>query len=293
MTCSTLYTALITPFLQNKVDLEGLALLIEKQKEANVPGLLILGSTAEAPSLSKNEKEEIYQLGRSLWSEKSLMVGCGALPTQAALEEIAHYPDADLLLIASPSYLRPTQDGLYQHFITLAEASTVPIILYNHPSRTGVNLEPETVLRLAAHPNIAGIKETHFSNLLPLTTHLRSQSEFSVMTGNDHEAYAGTLLGTKGTISTLSNLLPRDMLSLIEAGLEKNYGEGDLLYQELAPLMESLNCASNPIPLKAAMQHLELPSGSPRLPLTPLDEKFKHQLTHLLDQCLENSLSAF
>jgi 4-hydroxy-tetrahydrodipicolinate synthase len=293
MTCSTLYTALITPFLQNEVDFHGLSILIERQMEANIPGLLVLGSTAEASSLTRNEKQEIYQLARSLWTKKSLMVGCGSLPTAAALEELSFYPEADLFLVASPSYLRPTQEGLKQHFLSLAEHATAPLVLYNHPLRTGVNLSFQTTIELASHPNIVGIKETHLPNLIPLTIYLRDRSDFSVLTGNDNEAYAGTLLGTKGTISTLSNLLPRDMLTLAEAGIEKNYAAADALFKELSPLMEGLNIVSNPIPLKAAMNSFELPAGAPRLPLLPLEKPLETQLNATLEKCLKNSLSAF
>ncbi len=263
----TIYTALITPFHNDQLDLEGLGENIRIQQAAGVDGLLLLGSTGESPTLSAKER---IQLLAEAKTDLRLMVGCGASSTWQTIENCKQAADfgAHEVLVVSPPYNLPTPEGLLKHFETVADHSPLPLVLYNHPGRTQVTLCPQTIAILSKHPNITGLKQTVSDPVqfeeIKLLTH-----DFKIFAGDDLTALAFMALGADGLISTASNLIPEQMKKLISSDLQ----EARELLGQLWPLLKLLTCSTNPIPIKAAMQLAGYASGEPRLPLLPLDHE--------------------
>jgi 4-hydroxy-tetrahydrodipicolinate synthase len=280
MICSGIYTALITPFdASGALDAEGLRFLVRRQCEAGIDGLVALGTTGEAPTLSAKEKERVIQIVREEGEHTDLMVGCGAYSTTQTLENILCAADlgADYALVITPFYNKPTQEGVFRHFEALCEKTPIPIMLYNNPTRTGMNIDVPTLEKIAELPGMIGVKETsgnlpQFSDIL-YTIKLK-RPEFSVMSGDDNVAYAAMALGADGVISGVSNILPKTMLLLAEACQDENFEVARQLNLALTPLFKALLVETNPIPLKTLHNLLQLPAGSPRLPLTPLSPHF-------------------
>ena len=279
MKWSGLFTALITPFLEGRLDEEGLCFNIAMQEQAGVDGLVILGTTGEAPTLSPTEKERILTLSRQKW-KGPLIVGTGTNCTQTTIEATAQAAilGADAALLISPYYNKPTQEGLYQHFKKVAAHAPIPLILYNHPGRTGVNLEPATLTRLAKLPNIVGIKESsdtlnHEAFQLP---------DFAILSGNDIATFPLMVLGAHGVVSVVSNLIPQEMKELVTACMQGDFAKAREVHMRLLPLFKASALESNPTPIKAAMHRLGLPAGLPRLPLSPLLPQNQQQLEEVL-----------
>ncbi|MCH9624942.1 MAG: 4-hydroxy-tetrahydrodipicolinate synthase [Chlamydiales bacterium] len=284
MKCSGVYTALLTPFTKEGVlDEEGFSFLVQRQVQAPVDGLLVLGTTGESPTLSVQEKKRVIQIAKTT-SNLPLMVGCGSNCTKQTIENIRMATElgADLALVVSPFYNKPTQLGLLKHFERISQQSEIPIILYNHPGRTGVNIEMQTLKELVQISSIIGIKETS-GNLVQITQTIHTlkqiRPEFSILSGDDDLAFAVTTSGGDGAISGAANLIPTLMMELVH---NDPYKARDL-NMTLTPLFKALLIESNPIPLKAALQMCGLPSGEPRLPLTSLTQE--HLL--ILEQALE------
>lgn len=285
-----IYTALITPFdSRGEVDFEGLRFHIKRQQEAEVDGLVLLGTTGESPTLSLQEKERLIAVAYEESRGLPLMVGCGTYSTSQTLENIqkAAEQGASSALVITPFYNRPTQMGMVQHFETLCKASPIPLVVYNNPGRTGVHIEVETLKRLSDFPQIIGIKECsgsifHFCDLL--RTVKQERPTFSIFTGDDNMLYPTLAMGGDGVISSLANLIPKKIKALMSACENKDFFTAQKLNLSLVPLFKALFMESNPIPLKAALNLCGLPAGSPRLPLTPLDPKYMPHLQHVLDE---------
>jgi 4-hydroxy-tetrahydrodipicolinate synthase len=289
MTYSGIFTALITPFNdQGKLDLNGLSQLVKLQRAAGIDGLVVLGTTGEASTLSQQEKEEVVTLVRSEWPSAPLMVGCGAYSTTQTIANIecAAALKADAALVITPFYNKPTQEGIFRHFEAICHVSPLPVMIYNNPSRTGVTVEITTLQRLAEFDKIIGIKETSgcvklFCDILYTIKHHRS--EFSVMTGDDNMAFVAMALGGDGVISGASHLVAISMLRLAQSLKRGNLAEAQALNLSLTPLFQALLLETNPIPLKAILKLVNLPAGHPRLPLTPLSAKYLPVLQRVVD----------
>lgn len=280
MTC---YTALITPFdTEGKLDEEGLSKLISLQN--SIDGIVVLGSTGESATLSKDEKKTIIKLARS--SPLPIMVGCGTYSTEETIQNILMAADlgADSALVVMPYYNKPTQDGLYKHIIRIAESSPLPIVLYNIPGRTMVNLSVETVKRLIQHKNVVGIKESssNISQINALLAIKRERADFSVYAGDDILTFPMMVLGGDGVISVMGNLIPAAMSKLVKLCREGSYKLAQDLHFKLLPLFEISQITTNPIPIKACLQLAGLPGGEPRLPLTPLDASYLSQIKDVM-----------
>jgi len=272
-------TALITPFRNGAVDFDALGELLNFQVENGVDALIVLGTTGEAATLTPAERDEVISFAlRAVDGRVPVVIGTGTNNTAATvdLSRRAEELGADGVLVVTPFYNKPNQEGLYQHFRTVAESVRIPVILYNVPGRTGVNLAPETVLRLAQIENIVGVKEAS-GNQYQCDSLIRSlqvvRPDFHVWSGNDDQAFHLVSGGGDGVISVLSNVLPAQTVAMINAALGGDVAAARRLHLQLLPLMKDLFNESNPIPVKFAASELGLCSGELRLPLVPAGEK--------------------
>ncbi len=272
MTC---YTALITPFDEEGcLDEEGLRKNLFRQQ--TVDGIAALGTTGEMPTLSLEEKKRFLSIARE--TDLALMVGCGANSTSQTIENLNLAADhgADSALVVTPYYNKPTQEGLFCHFETLARTSPLPIILYNIQGRTSVNLASETLKRLIAFPQIIGIKEASGSieQITEAIALKKERPDFLVYAGDDLMTLPTMALGGDGVISVASNLVPMLMKELVDACQAGSYAHAQQVNALLLPLFKASNWETNPIPIKAAMEIAGFAAGSPRLPLTSLHKAY-------------------
>ena len=267
-------TALITPFRDGAVDYDALAALVDRQVAAGIHFLVPLGTTAETPCLSDEEKVEILKVCRAHAPELTLLVGAGTNSLTGTLHNInllAPY-GADAFLIVAPYYNKPTQNGLYEYFMAVADLSPKPIVLYNVPGRTGVNISDATTLKIAEQPKVAAIKEAS-SNYAQISRILTSAPEgFQVFSGNDDETLSLMATGASGVISVVSNIVPDKMAALCNAVMAGDYTTARQLYRTLLPLCKNCFVESNPIPVKEALAQMGLIRNELRLPLTPATE---------------------
>ena len=267
-------TALITPFRDGKVDYEALAALVDRQVAAGIHFLVPLGTTAETPCLSDEEKVEILKLVRAHAPELTLLVGAGTNSLTGTLRNIDLLAPhgADAFLIVTPYYNKPTQNGLYEYFSEVASLSPKPVVLYNVPGRTGVNITDATTLRIAAHGKVAAIKEAS-SNYAQISRILAGAPEgFQVFSGNDDETLSLMASGASGVISVVSNIVPDKMAALCNAIIDNDYTTARELYRTLLPLCRNCFAESNPIPVKEALAQMGLIHNELRLPLTKATE---------------------
>jgi len=257
MTFAGLYTPLITPFKENRLDEEGLIANIKRQEEAGVSGLVLFGTTAEAQTLSSPEQERILEIARD--SSLPLIIGCNEASTQRVVERVSRLKNVQGLMISAPCYIRPTQDGLYQHFAAAAGATDLPIIIYNNPVRAAVNIEPCTLERLAKIENIVALKECHAAQA--------SASALNLLCGNDDAILSMMAIGAQGAIAATANIIPREMVAFVKACLEGDFEIARQWHYRLLPLFQMGGWESNPIPCKAAMNLMGFAAGEPRLPL--------------------------
>ncbi len=268
-------TALVTPFNENGTDYTAYAELVKRQVKAGVDFLVPLGTTAETPCLDNDEKAAILELTKELCGNLPVVAGAGTNSTSATAKnvEFLEKHGADAFLIVTPYYNKPTQEGLYLHFRQIAESTDKPVILYNVPGRTGVNLSAETTLRLAEIPNILAIKEAS-GNYAQISSIIRNAPEgFSVLSGNDDEVLSLMSTGASGVISVASNIAPEMMADMTHLLLEGRIEEARKIHFALMPLFKNCFIESNPIPVKAGLAAMGLIENRLRLPLTPATEK--------------------
>ena len=268
-------TALVTPFLDDKVNYPMLERLIRRQIDAGIGAIVICGTTGEAPTLTDEEKIELFHRAKHYARDDCLIIaGTGSNCTSHAawLSVAAQEAGADALLIVSPYYNKATPEGLVAHYMTIAHTVRIPIIAYNVPGRTGVDIPVSVCQRIASIPNIVGIKEAG-SDITKITRLCRECRDFSVWTGNDEMIVPAIALGAKGVISVISNLLPEQTNAMAQAALAGDLDTAAALQQELQPLIALLFCEPNPIPVKAAMRYIGFDCGSPRLPLTEMSKE--------------------
>ena len=282
-------TAMITPFCGNKLDHNGLCANIDFQLKNGVDGILVLGTTGESPTLSSDEQEQVITSAVEKAKGKApVLVGTGSNSTQEAIKKTQRAKDlgADIALIVAPYYNKPTQEGIYRHFEAIANSVDIPIIIYNIPGRCAVNIETPTLLRLASFPNIIGIKECS-GNLVQMSEirHLvtRKHPQFLVYAGDDIMTLPMIALGASGIISVVSNLIPDQIVSLVNASLKGQFDLSREIHQRLIPLFKILFIETNPSPIKTAMEFCGFASGGLRLPLCSMSV----ENTQLLHQVLK------
>ena len=281
--------ALVTPFKEDKtIDVPALERLVHSQVENGVDYLVVLGTTAETPTLSTEEKELVKKTVKQANNGILPMVlGVGGNNTQTIVEQVREVSPKDYIAILSvtPYYNKPSQEGLYQHYKAVAEATELPILLYNVPSRTGVNMDYRTTLRLAKEvPNIIGIKEAS-GNIVQIMHLLRGRREnFLVISGDDATALPTVLLGGDGTISVLGQAFPERYSQMIRQGLEGNYKEANTIQYQLLEAMELIFKEGNPVGIKALLSLLGVINTlEVRLPLVNATEGLQKELKAYLE----------
>lgn len=278
-------TALVTPFLNGEVNYPLMEQLLRRQMEAGIRAVVICGTTGESPTLSDCEKLELFRRAKKFVGSRCLIIaGTGSNNTEhtVALSKAAEDAGADALLVVSPYYNKATPEGLITHYSAVAASVHIPVILYNVPSRTGVDI-PVTVYQcLSQIPNIAGVKEA--STDISKIAKIRSvcPEHFAVWSGNDDQATAVMSLGGAGVISVLSNILPVETQAMVNAALDGDFDTASDLQLKLLPLTELLFSEVNPIPVKAAMKILGYDCGICRLPLTEASKETVKKLKKLL-----------
>ena len=263
-------TALVTPFKDGKIDFEAYKSLVRRQIEAGVHFLVPLGTTAETPCLDDDEKCEILGLTKEFCPDRPVIAGAGTNSPSATIRNIRllepYGPDAFLIVV--PFYNKPTQEGIFEYFKTVAAATDRDIVAYNVPGRTGVNMSAETTLRLAEIPNIVAVKEAS-GNLEQVGKILVGKpSDFSVLSGNDDQTLQIMEAGGDGVISVASDIAPELMVELVNALSDKDFETAHKINDRLDPLFRACFVESNPIPVKAGLNLLGLCSPEMRLPLT-------------------------
>lgn len=280
------YPALVTPFTKdNKLDVEGLKFNVEHLIAGGVAGFVPCGSTGESATLSFDEHKAAVDAVVDA-SNVPVIAGTGSNNTTEAVELTKHAQDAgaSAALLIVPYYNKPMKNGLIRHFSAIAEATEFPLILYNIPGRTGINMDPETISTLAhEHSNIAGVKEasanfSQISEIVELTRGL----DFCVLSGDDGLTVPIMSLGATGVISVVANILPKKMITLVRLCLDGNYAEARKLHFELSPLFRALFIETNPIPIKKACDLMGLAGGPLRLPLTEMQESNVAKLKSIL-----------
>ncbi len=269
-------TALVTPFTPGgEVDVEALRKLAAWQVDEGIDFLVPCGSTGEAATLSPAERDLVVgTVVEVVAGRVPVMAGATHNDTRLAAEEARRMSALGVtwILSATPYYNKPTPEGLFRHFSAVADASAVPVCLYNVPGRTAVNLRPETVLRLAAHPNIIGIKESS-GDLAQVQHLLLGRPEgFAVLSGEDWMTVAILAAGGDGLVSVASNEIPRLMSRLVRHGLEGEFAEAREILFQVLPLLEANFLETNPAPVKAALAAMGRIQDQLRLPLVPLTE---------------------
>lgn len=280
-------TALVTPFLSGHVNYPMLEQLLRRQVSSGISAVVLCGTTGESPTLSDFEKLEIFRRGKKYVRDAiPIIAGTGSNDTQhaVALSRSAEEVGADALLVVSPYYNKATQEGLLTHYGAIASAVHIPIIVYNVPSRTGVDISVEVYQCLAQIPNIIGVKEASSDISKIAKIRAACPADFAIWSGNDDQVAAVIALGGAGVISVLSNLLPVETQAMAQAALDGDFDTASDLQIRLLPLIEALFREVNPIPVKAAMKLMGYDCGDCRLPLTAADP----ETVQLLKQYLES-----
>ena len=278
-------TALVTPFLNGEVNYPMLEQLLRRQVEAGIRAVVISGTTGESPTLSDSEKLELFRRAKKYAGDRCLIIaGTGSNNTEhtIALSRAAEEAGADALLVVSPYYNKATPVGLVSHYSAVAASVHIPVILYNVPSRTGLDIPVDVYKKLSQIPNIAGVKEasTDISKIAKIRSNC--PEHFAVWSGNDDQATAVISLGGSGVISVLSNVLPVETQAMAQAALDGDFDTAADLQVKLLPLTEALFSEVNPVPVKAAMKLVGYDCGGCRLPLTTASLETIQKLKSLL-----------
>ncbi len=278
-----LSVAIVTPFRSGEVDFQALAQQVEFQVEAGTTCLCPVGTTGECPTLSHTEHERVIAATVEAAAGRiKVMAGTGSNSTDEALRltRSAAAAGADAALVVAPYYNKPTQDGLFDHYKTLAEAVEIPVCVYNIPGRTAKNIEPETIVRMAEVPNITMVKEATGS--MDQASQILAATDLTVLSGDDSLTLPLMSIGGRGVVSVVGNIVPKDVIALVSAVDSGNLDEAQRWHHKLFPLCrDMLSLSTNPIPIKAAMKMLGRDSGELRMPMTPLstDQEAKLRTT--------------
>jgi len=286
------FTALVTPFRSGAIDIGAFEKLIENQIAAGISGVVAVGTTGESPTLSHEEREELIRLTVATAKKQcQVLAGTGSNATQHALADTktAEKLGADGALLVAPYYNKPSQEGLFRHFKTVADATALPIMLYNIPGRCGVDIAPDTVVRLAEEcRNIVSIKEASGSVERISELRARLPESFTVLSGDDSLTLPFMSVGAVGVVSVASNLFPAEVCALVRA-----YECGDAklafnLHHKMFPIFKDLFIEPNPVPVKTALGWRGTMSGEVRLPLCEMSESNQARLRRTLEEFESN-----
>ena len=279
-----LTVAMVTPFRQGKVDWEAVDRLVDHLLAGGVDGIVPSGSTGESPTLSTDERRELFRRVRTRVGRRAfILAGTGTNSTEGTLAQtrLAREERADGALVVTPYYNKPTQAGLYAHFRRVAEEGGLPVCLYNVPGRTGVSLQPETVRRLAAVPGIVAIKEA--SGSLDQVSEICRDAPLTVLCGDVSLTVPMLAVGARGVISVVGNLVPRPLQEMLTAFAAGNQARALELHRALFDLGRILFIESNPGPIKYALARAGLIDGEPRLPLVGVSDESARKIDAVLD----------
>jgi 4-hydroxy-tetrahydrodipicolinate synthase len=280
------FTALVTPFTQDgKLDEGALRRLVDFQIEEGIDGLVPVGTTGENPTLGGEETEAVIRITVEQARRRvPVIAGAGSNSTDKAihLAQAAKRLGADATLQVAPYYNKPTAEGFYRHFSAIAEAVDLPMVIYNIPGRTGKNIENPTMLKLAAHRNIVGVKEASGDIAQMMNLIAQKPASFTVLSGDDNLAFPLIALGGKGVISVASNLVPGRMKEMVGAALRGQWDQARELHYRLLPLFKAIFIETNPIPIKAALAMKGMMKEVYRLPMCPMGEENRKTLAGVL-----------
>ena len=274
-------TALVTPFLDGKVNYPMMQILLQRQLDAGLEAAVICGTTGESATLSDAEKLELFARCKEYVGDRmKIIAGTGSNATDHTVElsVAAQREGADALLVVSPYYNKATSEGLFRHYLSVAHAVNIPVILYNVPSRTGLDIPVSVYKRLSVIPNIAGVKEATTDIGKILQIRYECEDNLPIWCGNDDMTVPVLSLGGKGVISVVSNLLPQEVQAMAMAALDGDFDTAAELQRRLYSLTKLLQCQVNPVPVKAAMKCMGYDCGGCRLPLTELAEEETRKL---------------
>lgn len=277
-------TAMVTPFKDGKVNFEEFGKLLEDQIKAKVSAVIVCGTTGESATMSEEEKKDLIKYAVDKSSNKiKVIAGTGSNNTMNAIKmsKYAEEVGVDGLLVVTPYYNKTTQEGLYAHYKAIADSVELPIILYNVPSRTGVNITPETCLRLSKIENIVGIKEAS-GNMSQVNKIAHLCEDFAIYSGNDDMIIPILSIGGKGVISVLSNVMPKYTKDMIDEYFYGDNVKAGKMQTNIMDMVDALFCEVNPTPVKYILNEMGYDYGDPRLPLVPLSDKNKLKVDKVL-----------
>jgi 4-hydroxy-tetrahydrodipicolinate synthase len=282
------FTALVTPFSDGGVDVDAFNKLIETQIAAGITGIVAIGTTGESPTLSPGEREQLIRLSVGTANKRCIVIaGTGSNATDHAVADTrnAEKLGVDGLLLVAPYYNKPSQEGLFRHFKTIADSTSLPIVLYNIPGRCSVDILPETVLRLAdACRNIVSIKEASGSVERVSELRRRLPEPFTILSGDDSLTLPFMSVGAVGVVSVASNLFPSQVCALIRATESGDLKSANNLHRKLLPVFKDLFIEPNPVPVKTALGWRGVMSGAVRLPLCEMSEANQARLRKTLEE---------
>jgi len=281
------FTALVTPFRDGAIDSSAFANLVEAQIAAGITGIVAVGTTGESPTLSHEEREQVIRLAVKTANKRcQVLAGTGSNATHHAVADTktAEKLGADGALLVAPYYNKPSQEGLFRHFKTIADASSLPIVLYNIPGRCGVDIAPDTVARLAKEcRNIVSIKEASGSVERISELRMRLPDSFTILSGDDSLTLPFMSVGAAGVVSVASNLFPAEVCALVRAFESGDVKSATKLHQKMFPLFKDLFIEPNPVPVKTALGWRGTMSGEVRLPLCEMSEANQARLRNTLE----------
>ena len=284
---SGIFTALVTPFRNNAIDAAAFEKLIEGQIAAGINGVVAVGTSGESPTLSHDEREQVIRLAVTIAKKRCVVLaGTGSNATHHAVADtkMAEKLGADGALLVAPYYNKPSQEGLFRHFKAIAEATALPIVLYNIPGRCGVDILPDTVLRLADQcRSIVSIKEASGSVERVSELRARLPEAFTILSGDDSLTLPFMAVGAAGVVSVASNLFPVEVCALVRAYQSGDVKSAAKLHRRLFPLFKDLFIESNPVPIKTALGWRGAISGEVRLPLCEMSETNQARLRKTIE----------
>ena len=280
--------AIVTPFKNGNVDETAFADLIEFQIASGTHGIVPCGTTGESATLSTEEHERVVALTVEIVNRRvTVIAGTGSNSTDEAITLTKHAKSAgaDGALLITPYYNKPMQAGLIQHYSSIAKASDIPLVLYNIPGRTGVNMTPDTVAQLSKIPSVVAIKEGSGSLQQVSAIIEQCRENITVLAGDDPLTLPMMAIGAKGVITVTANVAPTDMAKMVNLAIQGNYEDARTIHYKLVPLFSALFYETNPIPVKAALASMGKIQNELRLPLTPISLENQDKLFHLLKAC--------
>lgn len=280
-----IYTALITPFKNGKIDEKAFQSFVEWQVKEGVHGLVPCGTTGESPTLSHEEHSRVVELCIEAAAGKvPVMAGAGSNSTDEAIAMTRHAKKAgaDGVLLVAPYYNKPTQEGLYQHYKAINDAVSIPMVIYNIPGRSIVNITDDTLVRLSKLPNIVGVKDATGDLVRPLTLRAKLERKWQLLSGEDMTAVAFNASGGVGCISVTSNIMPKACAAVQNACLSGDFKKALALQEKLVPLHAAMFCETSPSPVKFAASLMGRCKPDVRLPLVGLEENSKKLLRQVL-----------